>query len=106
MGLIHLKPNAIICSGYTPKHIYKAAKDLVVEIKKLKIPNLPNVPSVSGRRDTPWNLVEIGDVTIHFFVEAFREEVDLLGIWTTPPDEEFMEWQRRLDAKYYGKKKL
>jgi len=67
---------------------------------------LPFIPTVFGRRDQPWNLVEIGNITIHFFVEKYREEIDLLGRWTNPPDEEFLEWQRRLDAKYYGKKKL
>ncbi len=106
LGLIHLKENAILCSGYTAKHTYKAAKDLVVEIKKLKIPNLPCVPSVSGRRDEPWNIVEIGNITTHFFVESYRDEIDLLGRWLNPPSEEFLEWQRRFDAKMYGKKKL
>jgi ribosomal silencing factor RsfS len=106
LGLIHLKENSILCSGYTPKHIYKAAKDLVVELKKLKIPNLPFVPTVFGRRDQEWNIVEIGEIQIHFFVDTYRKEVDLIGRWLNPMSEEDLEWQRRIDAKYYGKKKL
>jgi ribosome-associated protein len=105
LGLIHLKENNIICSGHTSRHIYKSAKDLVVEIKKLNIPNLPHIPTVYGRRDEEWVIVEIGEVTIHFFQEQFRKEIDLLDRWVNPPPEEFVEWQRRVEEQFYGRKK-
>ena len=106
LGLIHLKENCILCSGYTARHIYKTAKDFTVELKKLNIPKLPFIPTVFGRRDEEWLLVEIGEVQIHFFVESFRSEMDLLDRWLNPTPEDFKEWTRRVDDKFYGKKKL
>jgi hypothetical protein len=49
--------------------------------------------------------VEIGEVTIHFFQEQVRKEIDLLDRWVNPPPEEFVEWQRRVEEQFYGRKK-
>jgi ribosomal silencing factor RsfS len=106
LGYTHLKETSILCSGYTTKHIHKSAKDLVVEIKKLKIPNLPFIPTVFGRRDEEWLLVEIGEIQIHFFVESFRKEFDLLDHWLNPTSDDIKEFIRRADAKVKGKKHL
>lgn len=106
LGLLHLKENSILCSGFTARHIYKVAKDLVVELKKLKIPDLPFVPTVFGRRDEEWVIVEIGEIQVHFFVESFRKENDLLERWLNPAPQEYIDWLKRVDNKYYGKKKL
>ena len=77
----------------------------MVEIKKLNIPNLPFIPTVFGRRDEEWVIVEIGDVQIHLFQESFRKEIDLLDRWVNPPPEDFVEWQRRVEHMFYGRKK-
>jgi hypothetical protein len=106
LGLLHLKETSILCSGFTAKHIYKCAKDMVVELKKLNIPNLPFTPTVFGRRDEEWLIIEIGEIHIHFFVESFRKEDDLLERWLNPTPKDFIEWQKRVDNLYYGKKKL
>jgi len=105
LGLKHLKENSILSSAHTSKHIYKVAKDLVVDIKALNIPNLPFVPTIFGRRDEEWLIVEIGEIQIYFFVDTFRKEMDLLDIWLNPPEEEFVKWNRRVENLYYGKKK-
>jgi len=105
LGLLHLKENTIFCSGHTSRHIYKIAKDLVVELKKLDIPNLPFTPTVFGRRDEEWIIVEIGEIQVHFFTESFRKEMDILDMWLNPPSEDFVEWQRRVDNLVYGRKK-
>jgi ribosomal silencing factor RsfS len=104
LGLLHLKETSILCSGHTSKHVYKTAKDLVVDIKKLNIPNLPFYPTVFVRRDEELNIVEIGDIQVHLFVQTFREEVDLLDKWLNPPPVDFVNWNKRAGEKYYGKR--
>ncbi len=103
LGLTHLKENSILCSGFTQKHIYKSAKDFTVELKKLNIPYLTSLPVIYGRREDEWLLVEIGDISTHFFVESFRKEQDLLEIWMNPVNEEQKEWNKRLLNKIYNK---
>lgn len=106
LGLHHLKENAIVCTGFTTKHIYNTAKDLVVELKKLKIPGLSYVPTVFGRRDEEWLLVEIGDIMVHLFTESFKEEFDLIDHWINPVSDDFKEFIKRVDANTRGVKKL
>ena len=104
LGMVHLKENTILCSGHTSRHIYKTAKDLVVDLKKLNIPNLPFIPTVFGRRDEEWLIVEIGEVQVHLFVESFRKEMDLLERWLNPAPEDYIEWQRRVDNEFYERR--
>jgi ribosomal silencing factor RsfS len=94
LGYEHLKENSILSSGFTQKHVYKAAKDLIVELKKLGLPESYN-PLVYGRRDDEWLLVDVGDTAVHFFVESFRKETNLLDVWLNPPTEEYLEERRR-----------
>ena len=106
LGLLHLKENSILCSGHTTRHIYKVAKDMVVDLKKLNLKDLPFTPTVFGRRDTEWLLVEIGEIQVHFFVDTFRKENDLLERWLNPPPEDYKDWSRRLNNMFYGKNRL
>jgi ribosomal silencing factor RsfS len=101
LGLLHLKENSILCSGFTQKHVYKSAKDFLVELKKLNIPN--EKPNIYGRRDQEWLLVEVGNISVHFFVESFRKEQDLLEIWMNPPSKELQEHHERYFNKLYKK---
>lgn len=64
------------------------------------------IPSVLGRRDAEWLIVEIGEIQVHFFTDTFRAEIDLIRRWTTPPDTKHEDWVRRVEAKFYAKKKL
>lgn len=106
LGLKHLKKHSIVCSGYTSKHIYKVAKDLVVELKKLKIPDMLHQPTICGRRDEEWLLVESGEVHLHLFVESFRREQDIVDRWLNPPSEDEVDWHRRFTTKMYTKNKF
>ena len=108
--MVHLKENTILCSGHTSRHIYKTAKDLVVDLKKLNIPNLPFIPTVFGRRDEEWLIVEIGEVQVHLFVESFRKEMDLLERWLNPAPEDYIgeipprrrSWRERSERRWEG----
>jgi ribosomal silencing factor RsfS len=103
LGLIHLKRHAIVSSGYTARHIYKTAKDLTVDLKALKIPNIPT-PSIFGRKDEEWLIIEIGEVQLHLFVDSYRKEQDIVEKWLNPPSEELLDNRRRYEAKLYEKK--
>ncbi len=92
-------------SGFASRHIFKSAKQLSVELKALEIPDLPFPPRVHGRRDQEWLIVEIGDISVHFMVESFRKENDLLDLWLNPVEQEFYDWNRRVEDLFYGKKK-
>ena len=35
LGFLHLKEHSILCSGFTTKHIYKSAVDMLIELKNL-----------------------------------------------------------------------
>jgi ribosomal silencing factor RsfS len=97
-----LNENSILCSGFTQKHIYKAAKDYLTEIKKLNIPNI-KTPIIYGRRCDEWLLIDIGNVSLHFFVESFRKEQDLLEIWMNPQSPELEKYHNAYFDKLYKK---
>jgi ribosomal silencing factor RsfS len=101
LGRLHLKETSILCSGFTQKHVYKSAKDFLVELKKLNIPN--EKLRISGGRDQEWLLVEVGQIAVHFFVESFRKEQDLLEIWMNPQPPELEEEHNRYFNKLYKK---
>lgn len=104
LGYKHLKEHSIVCTGHTQRHIYKIAKELVVEIKKLNLPNLLRYPQIYGRRDEEWLLVEVGEVSVHFMVESFRKEQDLVGRWLNPMTHEQQAFMRKFSEDYYRKK--
>jgi ribosomal silencing factor RsfS len=104
LGLLHLRENSIVCSGFTAKHIYKTAKDLTVELKKLQIPNLPFIPTIFGRKDSEWLLVEIGQISIHFFVESYRKDYDLVDVWLNPLSKETIDAVTKISNKRYEKR--
>jgi|LauGreDrversion4_2_1035121.scaffolds.fasta_scaffold1423364_2 hypothetical protein len=56
LGLTHLYDIGIICSGFNAKHLYKSAKDLILEVKKLDLQGLAEIPNISGRKDEEWLL--------------------------------------------------
>ena len=101
----HLKEHSIIASGFTARHIHKIAKQFSVDLKALEIEDLPFPPRVHGRKDDEWVVVNIGDISVHFMVDTFRQQNDLVDYWLNPVEEEFLEWNKRVDNLYYGKKK-
>jgi ribosomal silencing factor RsfS len=97
LGYNHLNDHSILSSGFTQKHVYKVAKDLIVEAKKLGIEDLK--PVIYGRREDEWLLVHIGKVSVHMFVESFRKETNLLDVWMNPPTEDELTERRRGENK-------
>ena len=71
-------------------------------MKKLNIQNV-KTPIIYGRREDEWLLVEIGQVSVHFFVESFRKEQDLLEIWMNPQTKELEDYHNRYFDKLYKK---
>jgi ribosomal silencing factor RsfS len=80
LGFNHLAKHSILCTGFNPKHIHKSAKDLLREVKELKIIGL-KIPSILGRRHEEMMCVNIGDISVYFFTEDGRENHDLDFIW-------------------------
>jgi ribosome-associated protein len=105
LGLKHLKEHSILASGFASRHIYKVAKQFSVDLKALDIPDLPHPPRVHGRRDDEWLIVEIGEISVHFMVDTLRKDHDLVDLWVNPIEQEYYDFNRRVEDMFYGKKK-
>lgn len=53
---------AIVCSGFSMRHIYHTAKILVQKLKSLECPEIVNLPRVAGTHDDSWLLVVVKQV--------------------------------------------
>ena len=62
LGRTSMENYAIVCSGFSVKHLYNTAKTLCSEVKKLKCPEIVNIPTVAGRKDDSWMLVVIKEI--------------------------------------------
>jgi ribosomal silencing factor RsfS len=62
LGRTHLENYAIVCSGFSAKHLYNTAKTLCQEVKKLECEQITNLPTVAGRRDDSWVMVGIKEI--------------------------------------------
>ena len=104
--LIQLNKNqlgdvGIIATGYSHRHVYKAAKTLKKEMEKLDEGILRNVPRVHGRKDDEWVMVCIGTkFMIHLMTENAREDAALEDKWM---DQEYWN-QEGLDVSGIKKK--
>jgi len=85
---------AIICTGFSSRHIHRIAVNLVHEVKKLKCPEIINQPRVLGRKEDSWLMVEVKEIAVHIFLEDYRNEIDLEYRWNTPISEEVLEEYR------------
>lgn len=79
LGFSHLSKYSILTTGFNSKHIHKCAKDLLKELKSLKIEG--RMPTISGRRHEEMMIIESGECTIYFFTENGREQHDLEFKW-------------------------
>jgi ribosomal silencing factor RsfS len=71
----------IIATGYSNRHVYKAAKTLVKQLGGLEV-EFSNPPMVFGRRDDEWVMVNVGKkILVHFMTENLRVEIDLENQW-------------------------
>ena len=79
---------AIVCSGFSTRHIYATAKILVQKLKALDCPDLVNLPRISGTRDDSWCIVVVKEIQVHLAIEEYRSELDLEFRWLNPPPPE------------------
>lgn len=61
MGETGTQPYAIVCSGFSGRHLYSTSKRLCNEVKSVGC-DIANLPKVLGRKDDSWFLVVIKDV--------------------------------------------
>lgn len=81
---------AIVCSGFSVKHLYNTAKILNQEIKKLECPEIVNKPSIAGRKDDSWFLLTVKEIQVHMILHEYREDLDLEFRWLNPPPQEMV----------------
>ena len=62
LGRTSMENYAIVCSGFSGRHLFHTAKTLVSEVKALKCPQIVNIPKVAGRKDDSWILVSVKEV--------------------------------------------
>ena len=68
-------------TGFSNRHIYKVAQNLVNMLKALKV-EWSNEPRIYGRKDDEWLMVIVGkDIQLHLFTEGLREDADLESKW-------------------------
>jgi len=79
---------AIVCSGFSMRHIYQTAKILVQKLKSLECDAIANLPRVAGTKDESWLMIKVAEVQVHIILEEYREELDLEFRWMNPPPPE------------------
>jgi ribosomal silencing factor RsfS len=97
LGRKDLPKWAIVLSGYSSRHLYRMAQNLVKALKDVEIPEILNPPKMYGRKDDEWILVECKDIMVHMFTEEAREDIDLEYKWKNPvSDEQAKEYEERM----------
>lgn len=67
----------IIATGTSNRHLKALAENLVKSLKDLNHPQL----SVEGENNSPWVLIDAGDVIVHLFQQEMRELFNLEEMW-------------------------
>ena len=57
-----LENYAIVCSGFSMRHLYSTAKILVQKLKALECEKLVTLPTIAGCKDDSWLLIVVKDV--------------------------------------------
>ena len=53
---------AIVCSGFSMRHVYQTGKILVQKLKALECPEIVNRPTLAGTHDDSWLMVVVKEV--------------------------------------------
>ena len=56
------EPYAIVCSGFSARHIWNTAKKLTSEVKNMEYDEIVNVVKVHGGKQDSWLLVLVKDI--------------------------------------------
>jgi ribosomal silencing factor RsfS len=90
LGRTHSENYAIVCSGYSVRHLYNTAKILCQEVKALECPEITNIPKVLGRKDDSWVMVTVKEIQVHLILDDYRTDLDLEFRWLNKPPEEMV----------------
>ena len=91
---------AIVCSGFSGRHIFSTGKALVSEMKKLDCKEFKNLPRVIGRKDDMWVMIVVKEIQVHLIIDEFREDLGLEFRWLNPPTpEETLENKEDISGK-------
>ena len=75
----------IFASGTSSRHVKSLADNIVVALKKQKMPPL----GVEGHQVGEWVLVDCGDVVVHIMLPETREFYDLERLWRNGVADEY-----------------
>ena len=77
---------AIVCSGFSMRHLYQTSKILIQKLKALDC--LPVKPTICGCNDDSWLMIVVKEVQVHLILDEYRDELDLEFRWMNPPPPE------------------
>lgn len=80
-GKSSMADHMLVASGRSARHVSAIAEKLVEAIKQAGL----GVPSVEGKAQSDWVLVDAGDVIIHIFRPEVREFYQIEKIWSAEP---------------------
>ena len=73
----HITDFFVLCTAESSNHRKAIVEKIQEEFKKEKIPIL----NVDFNPDSPWSLIDCGDVVVHIFEEDSRRFYDIEGLW-------------------------
>ena len=68
----------IFATGTSNRHIGSISEAIKQKLKKLNIP----LPSVEGKNDSGWIVIDGGDVIVHLFKDEIRKFYNLENMWS------------------------
>lgn len=99
LGRTDIAKYVIVGSGYSSKHIYKAASSVLKSIQRLEIPGIRLTPHLSGRRDDEWIMVNLPNIAIHLVTEENRDDIGIEHSLLNPPTEEEVAYREEFYKK-------
>ncbi len=84
----NMEDYAIVASGFSMRHLYSTAKNMVKQLKEIECPELKVLPTVAGCKDDSWLMVTVKEVQVHFILDEYRQDLDLEFRWLNPPPPE------------------
>jgi ribosomal silencing factor RsfS len=94
---------AIICSGFSMRHLYSTSKTLVQKLKALECSEIKVLPTICGCKDDSWLMITVKEVQVHLILDEYREELDLEFRWMNPPPPEMRKkWKTYENLKRRG----
>tara|TARA_B100001057_G_scaffold264771_1_gene264997 strand:+ start:2746 stop:3069 length:324 start_codon:yes stop_codon:yes gene_type:complete len=68
----------IFATGTSNRHIGSISEAVSQKLKKLNI----SLPSIEGKNDSGWIVIDSGDIIIHLFKDEIRKFYNLENMWS------------------------